>query len=316
MSVVLSQKVEVLATKPIPQVGTVILARPRGDPVRRFEFVETADVGRPRSEKWVVMVSTQYGCVCGCRICDAGNFGYHGNLDAEMIAEQIEIALRLHPEDDPSRTRRFKVQFSRMGEPSFNPAVTECLERLAQDARLPALLPSISTVAPRCAVTTEFFERLRDVKDRFFSEGRFQLQFSILSTDEEAREALIPVRKWGFSEIADFGRTWMKAGDRKVTLSFALASEIPFDPAEVQRFFSPEIFLVKITPVNPTRRAERNGLTSMWRTPPAPVACYKEDLERRGFRVILNASWPQEIECRASCGQLSEETLRGEIQFG
>ncbi|MBI5243343.1 MAG: radical SAM protein [Elusimicrobia bacterium] len=312
----LTEAFEILSVKDIPEIGKVFLARPPGEASRRFEFVDAVDLGRPRSEKWVVMASTQYGCACACRICDAGNFGYHGNLDAAMILEQIEAAVRLHPEEDPSAVRMFKVHFARMGEPSLNPAVLECLERLAKDGRFPSFLPSISTVAPSCAVARDFFRKLRDIKDRRFSGGRFQLQFSLLSTDTEARNALIPVKKWGFAEIAEYGRAWMRGGDRKITLNFALASGIPLDPTEVERFFPPEAFLVKITPVNPTRRADKNCLTTVWYEPPAHILGLKDDLERRGFKVILNASWPQEVEGRASCGQLAEETLRSEVRFG
>ncbi|HAH07319.1 MAG TPA: radical SAM protein [Elusimicrobia bacterium] len=294
----------------------MFLARPPGDPVRRFEFVDAVDLGRPRTEKWVVMASTQYGCACSCRICDAGNFGYHGNLDADTILAQIEAAVSLNPETPPQSARMFKVHFARMGEPSLNPAVLEAMRRLAADARFTTFVPSISTVAPACAVSSSFFSELKKLKDEHFKGGRFQLQFSLLSTDKEARDALIPIKKWGFSEISEFGQSWVRPGDRRVTLNFALASEIPFDPAEVGRLFSPEAFLVKITPVNPTRRADRNKLTTVWYEPPPRIAGYEAELKRLGFQVILNASWPQEIEGKASCGQLAEETLRGEAQFG
>jgi 23S rRNA (adenine2503-C2)-methyltransferase len=300
---------EILKRREVPGIATVYLARPSAEPREPIEFVDAVDKGVPREEKWVLMLSTQSGCVVGCRICDAGNFPFSGNLPLETMLDQVRAALALRPEADPSRVRMLKIHFARIGEPSFNPAVIDCIEHLAAEGSIPGLVPSISTVAPDCKVCADFLDRLAGVKDRLFPVGRFQLQFSIMSTDPEARAALIPIRKWGLDRIADFGGRWFRPGDRKITLNFALASEIPFDAAVIEKCFSPERFLVKVTPVNPTRRADRNRLTTVWYEPPGRVVSIREDLERRGFSVILNASWPEEVEGRASCGQLAEESL-------
>jgi 23S rRNA (adenine2503-C2)-methyltransferase len=254
------------------------------------------------------MISTQYGCAVGCRICDAGLAGYGGNIEADLLLAQIRAALASHPELDPARVPKLKVHFARMGEPSFNPGVLGCLASLARDGvgkgPFPGLLPSISTVAPACSVSRDFMEGLAKVKEDSFGNGSFQLQFSLHSTEEEARRAIIPIRTWSFQEIARYGERWFRPGDRLISLNFALADGIPFDPAVLSREFSPERFLVKFTPVNPTSRADKNGLTRVWLEAPEQIARFKEDLERRGFRAIVNPAWPEEIEGRVTCGQL------------
>ncbi|MCL0087855.1 radical SAM protein, partial [Dehalococcoidia bacterium] len=58
----------------------------------------------------------------------------------------------------------------------------------------PGFIPSVSTVAP-CGADG-FFERLLELKRRRYSGGRFQLQFSIHTTDEELRHRIVPVEKW------------------------------------------------------------------------------------------------------------------------
>ena len=178
----------------------------RGDPSRSLEFIDALDPGVPRAKKWVIMVSTQFGCPVGCAICDAGDRPYRGNVSGEEILEQVRRVLAAHPEQDPARVPKLKVHFARMGEPSFNEGVLEALSALGGGGRLPGLLPSVSSVAPRCARSAAFFETLRAVKDRWFRDGMFQLQFSVHSTDDEARRALVPIRTWSLEEMAEFGR--------------------------------------------------------------------------------------------------------------
>ena len=53
------------------------------------EFVEAVQPPIPRDKKWVLLVSTMYGCPVGCAMCDAGGF-YHGKVSKEDIFAQID----------------------------------------------------------------------------------------------------------------------------------------------------------------------------------------------------------------------------------
>ncbi|MBI4061767.1 MAG: isochorismatase family protein [Elusimicrobia bacterium] len=143
-----------------------------------------------------------------------------------------------------------------------------------------------------------------------------QLQFSVHTTDCEKRDRLIPVPKMSFEEIAGYGKTFVGPGDRKITLNFALAEDQPLDPEEAARIFDPETFLIKITPVNPTRAAEASGAARLWNEPPADVASAAAGLRARGFEVILSPSAPEEVEAATSCGQLWSSALRDEARAG
>ncbi len=155
---------------------------------------------------------------------------------------------------------KFKIQFARMGEPALNLAVLDVLEALPRRYGNPNLMPSISTIAP--LGTDEFFERLVEVKDRLYPGGRFQFQYSIHTTDTALRDRLIPVRKWDFARMAEYGERFHKPGDRKITLNFALAENSPIQVDVLLRHFDPARYLVKLTPVNPTSRAAQNHLDS------------------------------------------------------
>ena len=53
------------------------------------EFVESVQPPIPREDKWVLIVSTLFGCPIGCKICDAGGW-YKGRLSKEDILRQID----------------------------------------------------------------------------------------------------------------------------------------------------------------------------------------------------------------------------------
>ncbi|MBI3297189.1 MAG: radical SAM protein [Elusimicrobia bacterium] len=289
----------------VPGVAELYAAERLDDPTRRLEFIDALDPGVPRAEKWVIMVSTQYGCCVGCAMCDAAERRFRGNVSAADILEQVRRVLAAHPELDPRTVKKLKLHFARMGEPTFNAGVLEALETLARGGALPGLLPSVSTVAPDCPTSAEFLQRLRAVKDRWFGGGRFQLQFSVHTTDPAARRALIPIRSWSLERMGEFARAWRRPDDRLVTLNAVSAPGLPFDADVLAAAFDPAHCLVKLTPVHPTRRAARNALVDDWNEPPAAVRARALALERKGFKVIINAPWPEETAGGVSCGQVA-----------
>jgi 23S rRNA (adenine2503-C2)-methyltransferase len=93
------------------------------------EFVESVQPPLPRHKKWVLLVSTLYGCPVGCTMCDAGGY-YKGKPSKEEILAQIDylVAKRFPSREIPCE--QFKIQFARMGEPALNDHVLDVLEAL------------------------------------------------------------------------------------------------------------------------------------------------------------------------------------------
>ncbi|MCD5415694.1 radical SAM protein [Candidatus Bipolaricaulota bacterium] len=280
---------------------------------RLIEFVESVQPPLPREEKWVLIVSTLLGCPLGCPICDAGG-DYRGILSAEEIFAQIDYLIRKRFPSGNVPVRKFKIQFARMGEPALNPHLLEVLEELPERYTAPGLLPSLSTVAP--AGTDEFFERLLQIKEEKYSRGRFQLQFSIHTTDLKLRDRLIPARKWDFAAIAAYGDRFYVEGDRKITLNAALADGSPLDPRVLSRYFSPERFLVKITPLNPTHRAQESGLSS-YIDPDRPNGDYEvvRALRSAGFEVLMSIGEVEENRIGSNCGQYVRRHLAAQEEI-
>lgn len=300
---------KVIARAGREDIATVYIAENREG--KMVEFVESVQPPIPRDKKWVLIVSSSYGCPVSCRFCDAGSF-YLGKLSKEEIIFQMDYLIKQRFQDKKIPIRKFKIQFARMGEPSFNQNVLEVLDSLPEIYDAPGLLPSFSTIAPRG--TDNFFKRLLEIKKRLYT-GRFQFQFSIHTTDEKLRDWLVPVKKWSFKKMAEYGEVFFEKVDRKIALNFALADSFPVDPQVLLRYFNPDIFLLKITPVNPTHQANLHKLST---SVSDRTDCERfKVLRELGYQVILSIGELEENFIGSNCGQFvtshrkSNKTIEG-----
>ena len=291
---------EILGSYGREELAVVHVARLRGDNRYLVEFVESLQPPIPRERKWVLIVSTLFGCPVRCRMCDAGT-EYAGRLDAEEILAQIDSMIRSRFPGGSVPIPKLKIQFARMGEPSLNPEVLEVLRELPARYDAPGLLPSLSTVAPSSA--GPFLEALRALKDDLYDEGRFQLQFSIHTTDPEKRDALIPVRKWPLSRIATYGERFVGGDDKKIALNFNVTEGYPVDPEIIGEHFDHARFVIKLTTLNPTAKVRTGRLVSGI-DPADPVSgmALVDGFRARGFEVILSIGEVEENRIGSNCG--------------
>ena len=274
---------------------------------RLIECVESIQPPIPREEKWVLLVSTMFGCPVGCSMCDAGGH-FQGKPTKEQIIEQIDFLVTKRYPNRSIPAKQFKIQFARMGEPTLNPAVLDVLESLPNLYQAPGLMPSLSTIAPKGC--DDFLKRLMEIKYNHYSGGHFQFQFSIHTTDEALRDQIIPVKKWSFEQMRMYGEQFYSPGDRKVTLNFALAKNNPVDPQVLLNHFDPAKFLIKITPLNPTYQAKENNLSS-YIDPHAADNGYEivESLQQAGYQVIVSIGEVEENQIGSNCGQYIKRHL-------
>lgn len=276
-----------------------------------IEFVESIQPPFSRDEKWVLIISTLVGCVVNCPMCDAGG-RYSRKLSYdEMLAQIDHMVIQRFP-DRIIPVKKFKIQFARMGEPSLNPDVLKVLENLPKVYNAPGLLPSLSTVAPiNC---DNFFTKLLDIKNKIYPDGKFQLQFSLHSSDEKLRDKMIPIKKWKFEEISKYGELFRARKDKKISLNFALAKGSIVDADALRGYFDPKVFLIKITPINPTLSARENKIESYL------TSDASEDylgiitrLRRVGFDVIVSIGEVEENKIGSNCGQYIKKFLDSKL---
>lgn len=292
-----------------PELARVYVASLRNDPASLVEFVDACDPALGgRDKKWVIVVSSQLGCPVNCLMCDAGG-GFKGNLSAAEMLGQVNTVVDQNGLD-PKACTKFKVQFARMGEPALNPQVITALRELS--VLYPGVIPCIATIGPKDS--SRWFSQLLIIRDLFRD---FQLQFSVNSTDESLRDAIMPHPKMSLSQLADYGKGFYRPGQRKAVLNFALQPRWPLDPADLQRRFDPRFFAVKLTPVNPTFTGKENRLE--FGRQRDEILIQMEDkaraLEARGFLVIRSVGNLEENEIGSNCGQAVKMFVKDRTEY-
>jgi len=293
--------IEVLEEFGREDLAKVYVASIRNNKEYLVEFVESIQPPLPREKKWVLIVSTLFGCPVGCKMCDAGG-DYRGKLTTNEILSEIDYMVSKRFPDRNIPIPKFKIQFARMGDPALNINTLGVLRQLPSIYNAPGLLPSISTVAPK--KSEKFFNELLEIKNQYYMNGKFQLQFSVHTTDNKKRDELIPIPKMSFREIADYGNKFFINGDKKITLNFAMCKGYPVDVKIVRTYFSPDKFIIKLTPINPTERAICNELISeIDAYNPSSADQIVRDFQSQGYDVILSIGEVEENKIGSNCGQ-------------
>jgi len=199
-----------------------------------------------RYERWMVGVSTMSGCPVKCKFCATGKMKRYRKLSAEEIVGQVDFILSNNPDYDPVNCREFKINYTRMGEPFLNvDNVREAIRII--DERFPGQVHHyVSTVG----IEGSDFSWIKD---------NITLQFSIHSFDEEYRDWLIPIRRK--LRLSDMGKVRTES-NLKTTLNLTLVRQEDFDVGELKKFFDPEFFFVKLSPINPNDVSDENNISN------------------------------------------------------
>lgn len=280
-------------------LAIVYVARSEGGNL--VEFVESLHPPKPREEKWILTISTLYGCPVNCTICDAGPF-YLGRISKEGMFWQLDKMISGKYPDEHIPVKQLKVHFTRMGEPTFNMAVLDVIKEFDWYWKAPGFMPSISTIAPRGS--EKFLDELISLKNEKFMNGRFQLQFSIHTTDSKKRDLMMPVKKWSFEKISEYGKRFFNEGDRKISLSFAPSVENEINIDKLKNIFDPEIFIIKLTPLNETVNVLKNEIIPVISNESNYAAEeIAKAFKKAGYETVISLNSYEEIKIGSTCGQ-------------
>lgn len=186
-----------------------------------------------RDDRWMVGVSCMSGCPVGCRFCATAKLKKFKNLKAHEIAEQVYRIFEKFPERDPNKSKEFKINYTRMGEPFLN--ISEVKSAIAMvDSVYPNVHHYISTIG----VKGSDFSWIKD---------NITLQISLHSLDEEKRNWLIPYKhKMSIEELGQI-RT---ESNLKTTINLTLVDNSDFDIELLKKWFDPKHFFIKLSPIN------------------------------------------------------------------
>lgn len=260
----------------------------------------------PLECKWVITISTQYGCSMNCKFCDVPKVGAGRNATLEDLRMQVQSAMSLHP--GVERTDRLNLHYARMGEPSWNNNVLEhAALYLKEDVSVKLgdslIHPVVSTMLPKSNKNlVPFLQEWCRIKNEAYK-GDAGLQFSINSTDDAQRDWLFSGNSLSLVEIGEIGNDLPMPLGRKYALNFAVANNTIIDGEVLRKYFDPEKFMCKITPIHETQTSGENSITTS-----DGYDCYypykqaEDSLKKAGFDVLVFIPSKDEDESRITCG--------------
>lgn len=264
----------------------------------------------PLSEKWVITLSTQYGCPMKCNFCDVPNFKFKGNATMDDLCSQFYGAISLFP--NVKYTERLNLHYARMGDPIFNEAVFEFTEWLWYNKRrvkeetglsIEVLHPVLTTSLPsKFKLLEERILEWCDIKNNLYN-GQAGLQFSINSTNEEQRTEMYQGTQISLEELSKITEKMPDPVSRKYCLNFAYSTDFEIDAAKLLDLFDPAKFMCKITPIHNNNACEQNGIKTIggydsWQ----PYQKPEQDLKDAGYDVLVFVPSIDEEEGLVTCG--------------
>lgn len=254
----------------------------------------------PLEEKWVLTISTQYGCSMGCKFCDVPKVGAGRNATFNDLTKQILTGIQLHPEVKSSK--HLNIHFARMGEPTWNPNVLDCAKwaKAHIDPEY-KVHPVISTMMPvRNEWLKTFIHTWMRIKNRLY-QGDAGLQLSINSTNDNERANMFNGNACDFHQIQKIMDGIIPTG-RKITLNFAIA-DYEVEPKVLLHYFDPDNYIIKLTPMHKTTTALQNSIkTEGDYTSFYPYAEYEKVLKNVGYDVLVFIASEYEDMGRITCG--------------
>ena len=251
-------------------------------PVLDNRFIEAVYI--PEDDRATLCVSCQVGCKMGCRFCVTGQQGFHGNLSAGDILNQLFSI--------PEFEQLTNVVFMGMGEPMDNlDAVLAATQILTSEWGL-GWSPKRITVS-----TVGIIPGLK----RFLEDSQCHLAVSLHNPVPQERLAMMPVQKaFPLNEVLALLRQYNWSGQRRLSFEYTMFSGENDDTAHAQKLVDALKGLdCRVNLIRFHESPEAPFKTSM----PTTIVNFQNYLNRHGVICTLRASRGQDID--AACGLLA-----------
>ncbi len=209
---------------------------------RKQNFLDNYELGS-RSDRWMVGVSVMSGCPVRCKFCATGRLKQYRNLTSDEIVDQVKFVIDSNEKYNPTESKEFKINYTRMGEPFLNiDNVRDAISKITE------MYPNTHHYISTIGIKNSDFSWISD---------NITLQISLHSLFEKSRNWLIPYKnKMSISELGKI-RTNSRL---KTTLNLTLVNEDDFDIDILKQNFDPNSFFIKISPINENEISEKNEL--------------------------------------------------------
>ena len=172
------------------------------------QYIET--VYLPEDERATICISTQAGCKMGCRFCMTGTLGFHGQLSAADILNQVFTIQQLAVNDHQPEVGNIVLMGE--GEPMDN--IDEVLRAL-----------NVLTSDYGCGwspkrITVSTVGVLNGLK-RFIDESECHLAISLHNAFATERAAIMPAEKaWPITEVISVLKQYDWSHQRRVSFEY------------------------------------------------------------------------------------------------
>lgn len=238
----------------------------------------------PHPTRATLCVSCQVGCKMGCKFCVTGRQGFHGNLSAGDILNQLFSI--------PEFESLTNVVFMGMGEPMDNlDAVLDACAVLTSDWGL-GWSPKRITVS-----TVGIVPGMK----RFLDESQCHLAVSLHNPVPQERLAMMPVQKaFPLNQVLALLRQYDWSGQRRLSFEYTMFRGENDDLAHAAKLAEALQGLeCRVNLIRFHESDEAPYKTSM----PSTIAAFQSYLNRHGITCTLRASRGQDID--AACGLLA-----------
>ena len=245
-------------------------------------FIEAVYI--PEEDRATLCVSCQVGCKMGCHFCVTGQQGFHGNLSAGDILNQLFSI--------PEYEELTNVVFMGMGEPMDNlDAILAATQAMTADWGL-GWSPKRITVS-----TVGIVPGLK----RFLDESQCHLAVSLHNAVPQERLQMMPVQKaFPLNEVLALLRHYDWSGQRRLSFEYTMFSGLNDDQQHAQKLVDALKGLdCRVNLIRFHESPEAPYKTSM----PTAIKAFQDYLNRHGVICTLRASRGQDID--AACGLLA-----------
>lgn len=241
-----------------------------------------------------VCISSQVGCLMGCRFCASTIGGKVRDLAVSEMLGQIYQIQKLSGE------RVHNVVVMGTGEPLDNyDNLVQFLKMLTDENGLH--ISQRNVTISTCGIVPKIYEL---AKERF----QITLALSLHATTQEKRKQLMPIaNKYELAEVLDACRAYYEQTGRRITFEYSLVAGVNDtrqDAAELTGLIGGFPCHVNLIPVNPIK--ERDFVQ------PDRKECiaFQKILEKNGINVTIRREMGRDID--GACGQLRKSYLEQE----
>lgn len=240
----------------------------------------------------IICMSSQAGCLMGCKFCSTGKVGHCKNLSAEEMLLSVEKIIN----EVGSNSIKW-VSLMGMGEPLMNYDEIVKFNVLVKEKYGYSM--SLSSVG-----VSDNIKRLAD------SAADYHLFVSLHFSDDCKRSQYMPINnRYNIASVIEACKYYhnKKNYQKKIEISYMLLEGINDKEEDIEKLIAlldPEIFVVQVLLYNENRDGSNNDFK---RVSDEKANLIVESINRRGLEAYLSVSVGRDI--LGGCGQLTGENV-------